>query len=377
MSGGPYGRGKAPERACMKRASWPKLDQQLWTAALTPTDPFNGSGGSRAAHRAISNHNIERGYGRWLTFLSRRRLLGESIAPADRITPESVRGYLQELDGLANKKNTILVRFEELSEMAKVMGPKRDWRFIKRISARVRARPEPVPSKRSRLVGTDRLFALGLELMKRAARQAEPLRSAILFRDGLMIAFLALRPLRLRNLAALTLEKDLLNLGGNWSIMLPSTATKTHAPLEYCWPEPLKAALETYLAVHRPLLVSRNGRWQAPIEDRLWVSSDGSPFTAVGIYDRIIARTRAALGRAVNPHLFRDEAATAIAIHDPVHVRLAAPLLGHRTFTTTQRSYIQAQSLEAHRQFAGEMSLLREESLEGEIEQPTQTKGGK
>jgi integrase len=260
---------------------------------------------------------------------------------------------------------------------AKVMGPKRDWRFIKRISARVRARPEPASSKQSRLVGTDRLFALGLELMKKAARPAKPLRSAILFRDGLMIAFLALRPLRLRNLAALALDKDLLNVGGNWSIMLPPTATKTHATLEYSWPEPLKTFLETYLAVHRPVLLARHGRWQAPVRNRLWVSSDNSPVTEVGIYDRIVQRTRAAFGHAVNPHLFRDEAATAVAIHDPIHVRLAAPLLGHRTFTTTQRSYIQAQSLEAHRQFAWEMSLLREQSLEVEMEQPTQIKGRK
>jgi hypothetical protein len=69
MSGGPYGRGKAPRRACMKLADWPQADQVLWKAALTPADPFTGSGGSRAGHRPISNRNIERGYGRWLTFL--------------------------------------------------------------------------------------------------------------------------------------------------------------------------------------------------------------------------------------------------------------------------------------------------------------------
>jgi len=363
MSGGPYGRGKAPERACMKRATWPKLDQQLWTAALTPPDPFNGSGGSRSTHRAISNRNIERGYGRWLTFLSRRGLLDESIAAADCITPQMVRAYLQELDALANKRNTILARLEELTEMAKVLAPKRDWRFIKRLSARVRARPKSAPSKRPRLVGTDRLFALGLELIERAARPAKSLRSAILYRDGLMIAFLALRPFRLQNLAGLTLGMDLIPVGENWTIVLPPTATKTHVTLEYSWPDPLKAALESYLAVHRPHLVARSGRWHSPIENRLWVSSDGSPLTAVGIYDRIIVRTRAAFGQAVNPHLFRDEAATTVAIHDPMHVRLAAPLLGHRTFTTTQRSYIQAQSLEAHRQFADKLIGLRQEPL--------------
>jgi integrase len=57
------------------------------------------------------------------------------------------------------------------------------------------------------------------------------------------------------------------------------------------------------------------------------------------------------LGQASNPHLFRDNAATTMAVADPGHVRLAAPLLGHRSTTTTERYYQQAQSLEGHREF--------------------------
>src|SRR5688572_9229953 len=128
----------------MKRVAWPEADQKLWMAALIPSDPFCGSGGGRAAHRPISNRNIERGYGRWLTFLVRRRFIDEHLAPADRITSDLVRAYVQELDSLGNKKNTILARLEELTEMAKVMGPRRDWRFLHRMSARLRARPDPI-----------------------------------------------------------------------------------------------------------------------------------------------------------------------------------------------------------------------------------------
>jgi len=36
---------------------------------------------------------------------------------------------------------------------------------------------------------------------------------------------------------------------------------------------------------------------------------------------------------------------------DPAHVRIAAPLLGHRTFATTERYYQQARGYEAHRAF--------------------------
>ncbi len=82
--------------------------------------------------------------------------------------------------------------------------------------------------------------------------------------------------------------------------------------------------------------------------------------TEIAIYDTIRKRTKAAFGTAINPHLFRDEAATALAIHDPAHVRSAAPLLGHRRLSTTERYYQQAQSLEAQREFAKLVTRMRD-----------------
>ena len=75
--------------------------------------------------------------------------------------------------------------------------------------------------------------------------------------------------------------------------------------------------------------------------------------TQMALYDQIRQRTHEGLGKDVNPHLFRDAAATTLAIEDPLHVRLATPLLGHRHPGTTERHYQQAQALEAHREFVG------------------------
>ena len=80
MSGGPDGRGKA-ERTCMKLAHWPKADGRLWLAALAPTDPFADGGGTRAGHRPISNRNVQRGYGRFLTFLGAAGRIGRWRQP--------------------------------------------------------------------------------------------------------------------------------------------------------------------------------------------------------------------------------------------------------------------------------------------------------
>ena len=65
------------------------------------------------------------------------------------------------------------------------------------------------------------------------------------------------------------------------------------------------------------------------------------------IEKQIKAHTRKALGHAINPHLFRDCAATSIALDDPVGVRTAQDVLGHGSFRTTEQHYIHANQIRA------------------------------
>jgi putative transposase len=124
MSGGPYGRGKAPERACLKLQDWPEKDRRLWEAACKPGDlPDAERGGARANHAIMSNRKAEKGYGRWLTFLQIGDPDSLADAPALRITPERVRRYVDSLIGLNNSTASILARLRELGEVARIMGP--------------------------------------------------------------------------------------------------------------------------------------------------------------------------------------------------------------------------------------------------------------
>lgn len=349
MTGGPYGRGKAPERACMPMALWPTQDRELWQEACMPADLLSEDIGSRSQHRAISNRKAENGYGRWLTYLSffAPECLAEPAAA--RIRPDRVKAYITHLQSLDNSTATILNRLAELGEAAKVMDPVRNWRFVYEIASRIRARHVPARDK-SNLKLTEELLRLGLALMD-GANSLKGLRAAIQYRDGLIIAFLALVPLRRRNIEGMQLGKTLIEIKGCWIIVLDSDETKTHAPLELDLPALLVKPLLTYLSVHRPVLAACNGRWAKAVGDALWVSKDGSPMTQMAIYDRVRACTNEAFGRPINPHLFRDAAATTLAISDPRHVRVAAPLLGHRTFATTERYYVQAQGLDAQRRY--------------------------
>src|SRR5215217_2463066 len=82
----------------------------------------------------------------------------------------------------------------------------------------------------------------------------------------------------------------------------------------------------------------------------LWPERGGSRFGAdPHLYNIVVARTRVAFGQLVHPHLFRDAAATTIALDSPEQVRLAGPLLGHRSFATTERYYNLARAAEAAR----------------------------
>jgi integrase len=69
--------------------------------------------------------------------------------------------------------------------------------------------------------------------------------------------------------------------------------------------------------------------------------------SAVRLSFLVKKRARAAFGRSVNPHLFRDCAATSLAIEDPARVRIAAQVLGHGTSATTERHYNLARGQEA------------------------------
>jgi integrase/recombinase XerD len=349
VSGGPFGRGKAPERACMPIAGWPALDRQRWLAACKPADILSiDESGARSRLSQVSNRKAEKGYGRWLTYIAINDPSALWCPPETRITPERVRAYVEALQTIGNGTATVLARLQELTEMAKVMGPNTAWGFINRIASKVRATHRPVRDK-SNLRLSDELLDLGLCLIEQAAQvDLTQRQAAIMHRDGLIIAFLSLVPLRRRNLARLTIGANLINVGGAWLIILEAAETKTQQFHEVFWPDIIVSPLHTYLDKHRPCLVRRSGRWLKVVGDSLWVSSHGSPMTEIAIYDRIRSRTEEAFGRAVNPHLFRDAAATTLAIADPAHVRIAAPLLGHRTFMTTERYYQQAQGYEAH-----------------------------
>lgn len=341
---------------------WPDQDRQVWKAALAPSNPFDDLGGERASLRVHSNHRLESSYGRWLTFLGQKRDLDPNCNPARRINKQSVQDFIEELLALGNMPSTIALRLTDLLLMARLFEPAAEWSFIRNLANRIRARDTHSQNTSQALHGSDELLSLGHKLMEQAKEQSSPAKAASLFRDGLMIALLALVPLRRKNMVELRIGNELQCHDGKWQINIHGNATKTHAPINYDWPADLAPALQTYLQIHRPNLTARSYRWLTKANNQLWVALSGSGLTEMAFYDIVRKRTKAVFGTAINPHAFRKAAATTLAIHDPKHVRGAAAVLGHQSFSTTEKYYNQSGSIDAHRKYTRSLSNLRNPS---------------
>ena len=227
------------------------------------------------------------------------------------------------------------------------MAPKVDFAWLRRIMARLRRMARPARDDRIRIVPAVTLFDLSVELMKRAETKIDlPARArALLFRDGLMIAILCVCALRARNIAAMTIDKNLQRRADICWVCFAANETKNRRPIEIPLPEVFLGWIERYLDHYRPQVLCRSA---TPVGgDGFWISNGGRQLTAKGIGRCVSAVTERELGRAANPHLFRKIIPTELAIRDPAHVGIAQPILGHATYATTQHAYNLGRSLDA------------------------------
>lgn len=231
------------------------------------------------------------------------------------------------------------------------MAPERDWSWLKALVWRLARNARPKP-KHDRIVFSDRLIRLGCRLMDGAAGLTNARQAALQYRDGLLIALLATRALRRRNITDLHLGRNLVRIGDGYHLLFGPHETKEHRSIDAPVPALLVPYVERYLAEVRPRFSG------ADRHDGLWASCKAGPMHEEAVYECVRARTRRAFGRPINLHLFRDCAATTIATRDPANVRIAGPLLTHSDLRTTHKYYIQAGQLQAVRELHAALAAL-------------------
>jgi integrase len=330
-------------------SAWPEDDRTRWEAAFKAgVDRFDDCG--PAAHLSESTRlMLLYGYRRFLAFLLAHRPSLLTRAPAERVDRKIIEAYVGCQPASCGGKS-IALYLHTLQLALRYICPGEDWSWLLSITKRIAAQAKQKPEKHH-LVTSETLYALGIELMDHAITNSSVAEKAYMaraldYRDGLMIALLALIPLRRRTLAALRIGKHLVQSGARWALDIPAKDIKTKRSLDYPIPADLSARIDLYLNQFRCRIPG------AEAHDYFWASRKGRPMHEGSIYAAVERRTREALGFSVNPHRFRRAAATLWSSRDPANVRGVKDLLGHASFSTTEKHYIMAQSRVAGRALA-------------------------
>lgn len=333
--------------------AWPDDDRKLWQLAFEAGDLFDDDLPTRRLASA-SRIAWKNSYDYYVRFVAAHHPERLALPPAARCDRELVAEYVEFLRRTC-RETTVALRLDQLYYVMRAFCPESDWSWLRGMVRRISRGAKPLAHKS---VLSDRLFALGTSLMDLAASSVAAdgtasERHANLYRDGLMIALLAAIPLRLRTLTALRIGKQLVRAGARWELDIPGEDTKTGQPLDYVIAGRLSAYVDEYLLRFRSAYV-RTGS-----EAALWLVRFDRPISAVTIRARITRRTKEAFGFPVSPHRFRHAAGTFCSVHDPANVRVAKDLLGHASFSTTQRYYISAQSRIAGRALQSVLRVRR------------------
>lgn len=323
---------------------WPKEDRRLWSEVFTGTDRYADR--STAALSVTTRYGRLATYRQWLGFLDVLSPELLDMPPAQRVTPATVEDYVGYLRQNC-RETTVAIEIQRLFLVMRTLHPSTDWTWVNRICRRIarEARPMEHPE-----VHTPELYALGLFLMdsamEKASHQGITKSCAVRYRDGLLISFLAVAPIRRGALSRLTVDADLAKVNRRWLVKIPAKFTKTRTPQDFQLSERLTGYLDTYLNEIRPAFPGADGH------SGLWPYI-GRPMTDRMIWRRVIKRTRAGLGVAVSPHRFRNAAATFLTMQDPANAYAARDLLGHKSLDMTQKHYVdRAQSRLAGRSLA-------------------------
>jgi hypothetical protein len=266
-------------------ASWSAEDQARWQAAFAEGDRFEGRGpGSHLAEATRRNLSIS--YARFLRFISTNCPDLLELRPEARIDRLIIGEYVAWRRKFCGD-GMVAVDLEGLRGALRLICPSADWSWLLTLAKRIKAAAPHKPRK-YHLATSEQLYALGIDLMDQAVASAGSAKRiskahAFAYRDGLIIALLALIPLRSRTLVALRIGKQLVKTGGLWALDIPATDTKTRRPLDFPISKELCTRIDLYLERFRRRIPG------ADAHNAVWASNKQRPMSTIGI-DKIVRK---------------------------------------------------------------------------------------
>jgi integrase len=183
---------------------------------------------------------------------------------------------------------------------------------------------------RDRLLGLPRRLVRGIGKGDRLTRV-----QALRVQTALMIEILIVAPVRLRNLAALDLDRHFERPGGGRGAMLLRFApneVKNATGLHHELRAATQKLLDLYLTSARPVLCGVPGTLLFP-------GRSGRPKTHSAIKNQISGMVYKELGIRMTPHQFRHVAGKIVLDQMPGALSLVSDLLGHKSTETARRFY--------------------------------------
>ena len=328
--------------------NWPEE-----TRAVMEISGASGSGMGRfeaILHRDLPKLSSRRRMGircAYGQYLFHRRHHGED----DAITQEGVASFASKLEDRGLRPRSIATYIYNLAVLVKAAKLPGDWDWLDMDAADLVRRSKDCPKLKNarNLPHPLDIWRLGLSLVEQARKLGpSTIAAAAAYRDGVLLMLAVSQPLRLGNLAGIKIGSTLVIEDGHAvRLDIPGNEMKSRRPLAvHLWPE-LQPVLDEYIAEWRPIL----GRGHGGSE--LWLGARAArvhpAMTVRGVYKVICARTAAAFGKHINPHLLRDVAATAMIEADPSRPRLASDLLQHHSPDIIREYTEQASSVTACR----------------------------
>ncbi|WP_108883246.1 tyrosine-type recombinase/integrase [Anderseniella sp. Alg231-50] len=344
----------------LKFDKWPITDRQLFDNAFRKSgNPFDDQ--ALGGHLAPSSIRVIRhSYGRWLGWIAIHDAGAIEKQAHERANSKTVKRYCSHLALSCNGVSQCSY-VARLYDALRYMYPDADWGWLRSIVSRLES--IAVPASRPALpLHASQLWSFGEDMFDEAqskiadgqlSRTGETRRICELGRDGLLLMFLAIYPLRRTSLARLVFGSTVQKTETSWQVSLPAEYLKGNRSEYVVLPSPIARKLGAYVA-------NIHGRFPAVEEHlALWPSWRGRALTGASLHQIFKRRLKEHTGHDLTLHDARRIAATSFAVFDPENVSVASDLLGHTDFKVTQKHYVRAGSVQASRVLSRVVDELR------------------
>lgn len=337
--------------------NWPLPDRDRWAAGFFPGDGLTRPG-PLAEFKPRTVENAELAWGRYLDFQKRAATLADVTRAGERLTERDLVAFGREL--LKELKiSSVLCIFTAMARAVRVMDPEADVRVLSRIIKRLARLAKPTREIDSRLISPPDLVNIAESMMDEADAVADvTYRTKLLYRDGLLILWEALCPLRRGTMQKIKLGEHLIVEGDGMRVELGEDMMKGNRAFGADLPKQLGPRLFRYIKHYRPHFL-KDGETDPGY---LFLSNLGVQMFP-GTLSRIVKdNLQRQTGKNFSFHMFRHAAASFISEKAPHRLQDARKLLHHRQLATTWTYYVRKQQKEAIEGYQGAVKdLLKRE----------------